>query len=146
VAVAIAAAAAAAISSTATAAISTAAAATTAASAASASTSAAISSAAALALRALAGFAHHESPAAAILAVQAVDRSAHVSVVGHLHETEAARATGLSIHNHFRSGNIAILPEQRLKIRRGVRPGQVAHIDPLSHFRQVPYIKARNKN
>src|SRR6185436_15398662 len=63
---------------------------------------AAVSTTAALTLCAFAGFIHDQRPTATILAVQTVDRRPHVGLVGHLHEAEAARAAGVSIHDHFR--------------------------------------------
>src|SRR5262245_8907981 len=94
---------------------------------------AAIPAATPLARSAFASFIHHERPAAALEAVECVDCRLHVGLVGHLHETEAARASGFPIHDYFGSGHIAVLLKEGLQIRRGVRPGQIAHIDPLSH-------------
>src|SRR5688572_6783076 len=58
----------------------------------SATTTAAVSSAATTtatgAGRAFAGFIYHEGPAAALEAVEGVDRRFHIAVVRHLHETE----------------------------------------------------------
>jgi hypothetical protein len=76
--------------------------------------SATVSASTATALGALAGLIDHQRPSAAILAIQAIDRRSHVGFVRHLHETEAARPAGVAVHDHFRSGHVAVLLEQLL--------------------------------
>jgi hypothetical protein len=67
------------------------------------------------------------------LAIQAFDRRFHVAIIRHLDKAKATRSASVAVHHHFRGGHFAKLPKKILQIRRGIRPGQIAHIDPLSH-------------
>jgi hypothetical protein len=83
--------------------------------------------------RPLAGFIDDQGPSAAILAIQAVDRRFAVGVIRHLHESKAAAAACFTVHYHFGLGNFAVLFEELFELRRTIRPGQIAHINPLRH-------------
>jgi hypothetical protein len=92
-------------------------------SAAAATTWAARTTAAGFGFRA--GFIYFQIAAADVFAVESCDSFGSFGVVGHLDETETARATGLAIGGDVHAGELAEGLEERAKIVRG---GLKAHI------------------
>lgn len=94
-------------------------------------TPAAITTAAAAALVAGPGLIDGQITAAKILAVECVHRL--LATIGHLNETEAARAIRLAVHDDLCRKHLAIAAEQLLQLirRRVVR--QVSDVKLLGH-------------
>src|SRR5207245_5752193 len=62
-----------------------------------------------------------------------LDGLLRLRVVFHLHEAEAARASGLAVGNHLSAAHLAVLAEQFQEIVVGRVPHEIADIDILRH-------------
>ncbi len=68
------------------------------------------------------------------LVVERLDGRLGLSFVGHLHEAEATRTTGLTVHDEVDGNDLtAVCGEDRLEVVLGDAVGEVPHVDVAGH-------------
>src|SRR5882672_378075 len=78
-------------------------------------------------------FVDAQSPPTEIFPVELRDRGLRFALVRHLHEPEAARPTGLAIHEDFRGGHFTKSTEGIAKLAFGHAVGQISDVDIHHH-------------
>ena len=74
------------------------------------------------------GFIHHDGAAADIFAVELVDRVRGLFLRAHLHESEAAAASRIAVHDHRGAENLTLLVEQCVEFLIGCGVSEAADV------------------
>jgi hypothetical protein len=90
------------------------------------------------------GLVNCQWPASEVGTVEGSDCPISFAVIFHFHEAEASRTPGLTVHDHLRPSDLAVLLKEVVQVvLRGI-PNEIADIDILRHLKTFPATNKRN--